>query len=427
MSNLTGKRLLILGANPETIPIIEIAKKMGVYTIVTDYNPDAPAKKYADKSFDVDGMDIEGLVRLGETEHVDGIMVGVADTLVSPYQQVCSRLNKPCYLTEEMVKTFNNKENFKKNCEKFGIHGVPDYKVSPVPTDEEIQNIQFPVIVKPVDSCSGKGITLCHNRRDLEKGIKKALDFSKRKRYLVEQYMIDNDVSIYYTIKEGEYYLSSLSDRYTNRDQGELCPVCVGDIFPSHLLNEFMNGTHQNFCKMFQAYGIKDGVMFIQAFYKDGKFCVYDPGFRLQGGGYHIILNAVNGFDHRKMLIHYALTGSMGEEDLREMNDPMMRGKAVAVIWFLLDEGTIASIEGMEFIKNHPSIVYVIKRFTCGDIITKEMTGTEQQVFLRLFVVCKNKEELKRLIKELNSRISVKDQNGKEMVLKSLDKKYVDM
>jgi hypothetical protein len=39
------KKLLILGANPETIPLIETAKLMGIYTIVTDPDLNAPAKK----------------------------------------------------------------------------------------------------------------------------------------------------------------------------------------------------------------------------------------------------------------------------------------------------------------------------------------------------------------------------------------------
>ena len=58
---LTGKRLLILGANPETVPLIETAQELGVYVIVTDNNPDAFAKKFANESFNVDGMNVEAI------------------------------------------------------------------------------------------------------------------------------------------------------------------------------------------------------------------------------------------------------------------------------------------------------------------------------------------------------------------------------
>lgn len=49
---------------------------------------------------------------------------------------------------------------------------------------------------------------------------------------------------------------------------------------------------------------------------------MYDPGFRLQGGGFHITLKGVNGFDQIEMLIHFALTGRMDCYNLDKLNDP---------------------------------------------------------------------------------------------------------
>ena len=39
------KKLIILGGNPETGVLVDIANSMGIYTIVIDPNPYAPAKK----------------------------------------------------------------------------------------------------------------------------------------------------------------------------------------------------------------------------------------------------------------------------------------------------------------------------------------------------------------------------------------------
>ncbi|MBM3911034.1 MAG: carbamoyl-phosphate-synthetase, partial [Thaumarchaeota archaeon] len=107
-------KLLILGANPETIPLIQVAKDMGVYTIATDFNPHAPAKKIADKSYNVDGMDVKGLVELAQLEKVDGVLVGVADLLVPPYQKVCEHLNLPCYANQKSINALANKFFFKR-------------------------------------------------------------------------------------------------------------------------------------------------------------------------------------------------------------------------------------------------------------------------------------------------------------------------
>ena len=60
------KKLLILGGNPETTPLVEIANNMGIKTIVSSARHSDPAKKAAWKAFDIDGMDVSGLVALAQ-------------------------------------------------------------------------------------------------------------------------------------------------------------------------------------------------------------------------------------------------------------------------------------------------------------------------------------------------------------------------
>ena len=77
-----GKKLLILGGNPETSSLVEIANNMGIQTIVSSARHTDPAKQVAWKAYDVDGMDVPGLVALAREEKVNGVLVGVADILV---------------------------------------------------------------------------------------------------------------------------------------------------------------------------------------------------------------------------------------------------------------------------------------------------------------------------------------------------------
>ena len=86
------KKVLILGANPETVSLILKAREMGLYTIVTDNNPNAYAKKYADQAENVNAIDVDALVELAVREKVDGVLVGVAEALLPAYCEVCRRL-----------------------------------------------------------------------------------------------------------------------------------------------------------------------------------------------------------------------------------------------------------------------------------------------------------------------------------------------
>ena len=420
-SDLAGKKLLILGANPETIPLVQLAEEMGIKTLVTSNRPEDPAKKYAWKACNVDGLDVPGLIDLARREQVDGILVGVADILVPAYCQVCETLDLPCYATREIVEVFSRKDIFKAACERYGVLGVPEYKLDAALRREDLDRIQYPVMVKPVDSCSGMGMTVCFGEEEIPAAVEKALQASRAGRFIVERYMECEDMGLYYTFKDGVASASCIYDRYTTEEQPGLSRVCLGGTYPSKHIKEYYEGMHQNALKLFRAMGIRNGVLMLSAFYEDGKFYVYDTGFRLQGEAPHLLMKAVHGFDQREMLIRFALTGSEGELDLEKEDDPYFRGRWAATQWFLLREGEIARIEGLEKAAEDPRAVANIQRLHPGDRVLPEWVGTEKQVLTRLYLVCHTKEELAATLKEYAAAVHVYDTRGRDMVLTAFD------
>ena len=187
MEDLCGKKLLILGANPETVPLVEVANSLGIKTLVTSNIPNDAAKKVAWKACNVDGLDIDGLIQLAKAENVDGILVGVADILVPVYCKVCEALDLPCYATQKIVDVFSYKDTFKETCEKYGIHGIPEYRLDENLDEKDIEKMVFPVMVKPVDGYSGVGMTVCYEPSELKSAVEKALRYSKCKRFIVTE------------------------------------------------------------------------------------------------------------------------------------------------------------------------------------------------------------------------------------------------
>lgn len=416
-----GKKILIMGANPETIPLVEIAKNMGIYTVVTSSIKDDAAKRIADKACDVDGMDVPGLISLAVREKVDGVLVGVADVLVEPYCKVCEALNLPCYATEEIVQIFTQKDVFKSVCEKYGIHGIPEYYLDKDLKDEDVEQIQFPVMVKPVDSRSGIGMTVCYEKKDLKEAVDEALKHSRKKRFIVEKYMQCDDMGMYYTFKDGVCSASCIYDRYTTDEQFGVSRVCLGGTYPSRHIEKYFERMHENACRMFKEIGIKNGVLMLSGFYQNGEFYVYDTGFRFQGEAPHILMQAVHGFDQREMLIRFALTGAEGSVNLEVDDDAYFRGKWAATLWILLKQGEIKEICGLENVKEDKRIVANIQRLYKDDIVQNSWIGTEKQVCSRIYIVCDTKKELADTLKEYQEKISVKDSEGNEMTLKGFD------
>ena len=416
-----GKKLLILGGNPETTPLVEIANNMGVKTIVTSGRSTDAAKKAAWKAYDVDGMDVDGLIALAKEEQVDGVLVGVADILVPSYCKVCEALDLPCYATQRIVDVFAFKDEFKATCEKYGVHGIPEFKLDTEMKREDLDKIKYPVMIKPVDNGGGVGMTVAYNEDELREGVKKALDASYKKRFIVEKYMQCDDMGMYYTFKDGYCSASCIYDRYTTDEQKGMSRVCLGGTYPSKHLDDYFVNMHDNALRMFSEIGIKNGVLMLSGFYENGDFYVYDTGFRLQGEAPHLLMKAIHGFDQREMLIRFALTGSEGDVDLKTDDDTRLRGKWASTLWFLLKEGTIEKIEGFESIYEDTRIVANIQRLHEGDEVLKEWIGNEKQVLTRLYIVCDSKQELADCLKEYQAKVKAYDKHGKNMLLKGFD------
>lgn len=423
MKEFEGKKLLILGGNPETIPLVEIANGMGIKTIVSSARATDPAKKVAWKSYDVDGMDVEGLVALAKEENVDGVLVGVADILVPAYCKVCDALGLPCYATQTIVDVFAFKDVFKETCERYGIHGIPQYDLDADMKPSDMAKIVYPVMVKPVDNGGGVGMTVCYNEDELRPAVEKALACSKQKRFIVEKYMQCEDMGMYYTFKDGKCSPSCIYDRYTTDEQPGLSRVCLGGTYPSKHLDEYFERMHDNAVRLFEGIGIRNGVLMLSGFYENGEFYVYDTGFRLQGEAPHLLMKAIHGFDQREMLIRFALTGSEGDLDLMKEDDPKLRGKWASTLWFLLKEGHIAKIEGLDKLAEDSRVVANIQRLYEGNDVLPEWIGTEKQVLTRMYLVCDSKQALADALQEYMDKVKVIDADGKDMLLHGFDVK----
>tara|TARA_Y100001958_G_C21247819_1_gene579659 strand:+ start:3447 stop:4727 length:1281 start_codon:yes stop_codon:yes gene_type:complete len=419
--NLTNKRLLILGGNPETGAVVDYANRMGVHTIVIDPNPTSPAKKNACESYNIDVIDIDKLYSKVKDLELDGVLVGVADILVPSYQKICNMLNFPCYATLNSIETLTTKNGFRNKCEEFKINVIPYYEIDKDFKLEDIKKVTFPLLVKPVDNGAGVGMNISKNSIELKSHIDIALKNSKRKDYLVEKYMDCDDMLVYYTISDGTPYLSAAADRYTTKAQDIGSPVCSLAMYPSKYLNLYKEKVNKKVIKLIRDTGVKNGVLNIQFFVEKNIFYAYDPGFRLQGEAPHLHLNKINKFDNREMLINFSLTSTTNEPNLKNKNDPNFKGKNSSTLWILLKKGVIGKINGLNIIKKYNKVFEVIQRLYLGDEVSNEMIGTERQVFGRFYIISDSLKELKDSIKFVQNNLQVLDINGSDMILEVFD------
>lgn len=411
-----GKRLLILGGMRISCEIVRKAKAMGIYTLVADYNriEDSPGKQIADEAVDLSVIDVDAVVDYVKNNAIDGVFVGFNDMLLPYYAEICQRAGLPCYGTKEQFETLIAKDQYKALCRQFGVPTIPEYDIN----DE---HIEYPVLVKPVDSSGSRGITICHNHQELVDAVAVGKKASKSDKVLIERYMDGREVTVFWTFQDGNYYLSALANRHVKHNQGQdVIPLPVGYTFPSVFLPKYRAEVEENCKAMFRHLGLKDGMVFMQCKVENGTCYVYDIGYRLTGSLEYKILERVCGYNPLEMMICHALTGKMGEDSIAERAVPEFKAPAFNVSC-LCAPGTITKIEGIDAVKAMPEVEDVVIAHTPGETITEQMKGLLAQITVRVLGSVANKEQLLPTMQNIDNTIHIVGSNGEELLLPGVE------
>lgn len=403
------KKLLILGGITHMIDVVQTAKRMGLYTIVTDNNEESPAKKIADKAYHTSTADIDALEQLARDEQIDGVLTAFDDINTWHAQVLTERLGLPFYATREHLEITSNKQRFKAFCRSFHVPVIEEYKSGDgVP-------VHYPVIVKPVDSYASKGITVCQNETELYDAVDKAKRFSRNGGVLVERFIDTNHgVEMYYTLQDGEVVLSAVTDRFVHNQGHQSPPLPIATIYPSSHLAEFVAKHDASIRSMLRGMGLQNGLVLIQSLYDEGEFYIYEMGYRLSGEQHYQIIQRQTDVNLLEMMIDFAVGEDIAKYDLSNFDDGFMRYPSCNLS-VLLGPGTIQDIRGLEEILSLPSVISWVSTREVGDVIT--VTGSYTQMLGRFNIVCQTMEELHGTIREINQLLEVVSEDGEDMVL----------
>lgn len=406
--NISGKKLLVLtGCNGDK-DIIAYANKLGVYTIATDYYKKSIVKKAANEYHTISTTDLAGIYNLSVKLKVDGIVTGASLASMNTIQSITSMLGLPFYATKEQLDIINDKALFKKFLALNNVN-VPAEVV-------DYDNIDFPVIVKPVDSSSHKGISVCSNREELANGVIHAKDHSDSGNVIVEKYIKGVcEVFANYTLVDGRVSISCLFDNLKTSFGHGLADVNMCNYYSSAYVDEFMVKVHPRLIKAFEAANLCNGIIAVQTIYDGTEFYVYEGGYRIGGTQSYLFCNYVNGIDSLGMMVNYSLTGNMTDDpDVLERDTPYFRRSCCQLNIPLLG-GVIGSIDGIDLISSYMEVINVTKVKDIGDTIIGQ--GTMNEVCMRLHIVANTDEMLLSIVKRILLVIHVTDIDGTDMLL----------
>lgn len=411
-------RLLVLGGLAQVCDIVERAKQDGIIVAVTDNVPNSPAKRIADQSYSVSVTDVDGIVELCRREGISAVMNYCVDPAQKPYQQICERLDIPCYGTKSQFEILTNKDHFKRTCEENGVDIVPAFSCASSVAIKD-SGLDYPVMIKPVDGRASKGISVCFDDDDVDSAVKRAKGFSESGRVICEKYMERPEVAVKYFVSNGEIALTSMSDIHTHFEKRYERNYIWSQTFPSRYYPLFRSTTDEKVRTMIRRMGIRNGPLSFSGFVDDEKFRFIDPSFRMGGAQDWRIVAAIGGINIADLMTHFAVTGTMPNTNDFRCLDGAFSSRYSMMLYFLGRKGRIDRINGLDNCATLENVIGYHVSHPEGSAIRN--TGTADQVVMRFLLVADTKEELIATVQQIQAKIEVLSENGESILLPNFD------
>lgn len=289
------KTLAIIGAGEGALPIIEKAKEMGITTVAYGRN-DSLAKDQVDIFVEENNFDIHFIATSCMALNVNGV---IPSSELST--EVAARVAHEAHLPgNEIENGFGGKNKFFMRTKVSQLSSVkqPQFQLY-----HNGMPFSFPVVVKAVDACGKRGVSIAYNAEDLKQAVEQAQENSSDDSALIEEYL---DGGQEYSIEclsfgKGQHQVI----QYTEKESaGPPHFVEIAHHQPARLSEEMKSKVDKAAWDILEILGLNCGMAHLEIKIIDDEIYFIEVGAR--GGGDHIsdILTPLStGFDYYKAAI----------------------------------------------------------------------------------------------------------------------------
>ena len=335
------KAFVIAGGLPQ-IELLNQLKARGVTTVLADGNDNALAKPYADIFYHIPIFDIEAVREVAVKEKVDFIITVCADQVLLVVAQVSEMLGLPCYIDYETAQNVSDKLKMKAIFKDNDIPTSDFVRLDRFDPDA-VSGLRFPLVVKPVDAYSSKGVRRADDLEQLEQFYKEAEEISRSGDVIVEEYCEGEEISVDAFVVNGKAKILCVSNSEKIKDDGRF--VIFRGRYPVHTSEAVLKKIEIVAQKIADAFGLVNAPLLIQLIDRGDDISVLEFCARTGGNMKWLLIKYSCGVD----VISAAIALSMG---IQPEIDPKPTGNKIVVNDFVYCRpGEFAKLEGFEELK----------------------------------------------------------------------------
>lgn len=389
-----GKKILVLGCGTWQVPWLKRAREMGMTVFATDWSADPDGKQYADVFEQIDLKDKEGSLAFAKKHQVEAVFTS-ADVGVQTAAYVAKNLGLPYHSTEVAFRA-TNKEAMRQRAKEIGL-GIPGFQ-SCSSLEEALEaaaNFGYPVILKPVDSASSRGVSVVENETELRAFFDTSLSASVSGTVLVEEFMTGTEGSVEALVANGKAVILGICDKAKSplpyRYDLQLN-------YPGNYSENQFRNIESFIQKLVSGYEIQNGVIHVEIMVHEQDVRLIE--FAIRGCGSKVITHlmpASRGFDVLTWLLSAAF-GSIAPISLTQYKPGMLK-------FIMLPQGVIASVSGIETAKQIDGVLDCDIERKAGDQIGIIPDGRSRPGYL--LAVADSKTQLEEVVQRAMETIKV--------------------
>ncbi len=398
------KALVLAGGFPQ-IALINELKSRSIEVVLADYYEKPVAREYADVFYQVSTLDIDGITEVAKKENVDFLITACTDQALLTVARVSEELGLPCYIDYKTALNVTNKAYMKDVFEKNNIPTARHIILDAL-DESKISHLRYPLIVKPVDCNSSKGVKKVNNYKELEIAFKKAVEYSRTDTAVVEEFVSGIEISVDVYVEDGKANVLAVSksDKIASDEKF----VIFRGGYPVEEAKSVMPKIEDTVQKIADTFGLKDTPMLVQLITDGERIDVLEFSARTGGGVKYILIKNSSQFDVIKAVVDLTL----GEKPHYEKKEPIAKYFVNEFIY--CKPGTFERIEGFEELKKEGIMQdYYLFKWKGAIFDTVENSGDR----LGGFSVCAESfAELSEKHNEIVKRIKVIGTNGEDIL-----------
>ena len=396
---------MLAGGLPQ-IALIKELKSRNITTVLADGSDQAIARPYADKFYQIPIFDIDAVKDVAILENVDFLITVCADQVLLVVAQVSEMLGLPCYLDYDTAIKVSDKELMKNI---FAENNIPTAQHVVLNTFDlsSISHLKYPLVVKPVDSYSSRGVIKVMSEKELPQAFEEALKVGRTGSVVVEEFCEGEEISVDVYVSNDRAHVLCVSNSEKIDEDGRF--VIYRGKYPVENISENLLEKIKHVCqRIADVFGISNAPMLVQMISDGENVSVLEFCARTGGAMKYLLIKRACGFDVIRAVVDLTL-GEKPEVVTRESESPYIINDFI-----YCRRGTFDHLSGFEELLQDGTLADYHCLKSKGAVM-KDPTSSGDRI-AGITIKAESVEEFNEKQKRILDKVKVIDCNGNDMM-----------